>query len=1246
MELMCAVEAGGTAGWRIAAVISACVLLWGGSNEAAAQNYVWTTFVGRAGNTNGGDGVGTNAFFNQPTGGAMDAAANFYVPDEYNNAIRKVAPDGTVTTFAGKLGVAGTNDGTGGAARFTQPTNLTFDNNGNMYVVDTYAHTIRKITPAGVVTTLAGLGDVPGFSDGTGSAARFNQPNGIGYDTGANVLYVADGENGAIRKVTLSGVVTTIAGGGTSPGHLYYGVEQVAVNSSHLVYVLDAYNSTIWTMNTNGGSVTALAGPGAGSGWPVGSGSADGTGSAARFSFPESLWLDAAGNAFVADYSNDTIRKVTPAGVVTTVGGQPGVIGTANGTNTAALFNLEEGIFVDPWGNLYVADTQSSTIRVGYAGPPAIVGPPQSLTVAVGASPSFTVTAGGAAPKSAYQWRFNGVALTNNAHISGAQSNLFTVTSVTTNDAGTYQVIVTNAAGSTNVSATLTVTQMTPVITWTNPAAITYATALGSSQLNATANVPGSFLYTPAAGTVLSAGTNALTTVFTPTDIVDYSSATGTVSQVVLRAALTATASNAFRLYGQTNPGFGGTLTGIQNADNITATYATAATNTSPVGTYAIIPTLMDPNGRLPNYTVTTNNGVLTVNKATPTITNLPTATAITYGQTLASSTLSGWVVSVPGLFGFTTPSAAPDAGTALQSVTFTPTDTTNYNTVATNVSVTVGQATPLITWSAPASIAYGTGLSGVQLDATANVPGSFLYAPAAGTVLSAGTNTLTTVFTPTNTLDYSGATGAVSLVVSPVALSVTASNAFRLYGQANPGFGGTLAGIQNADNITATYATVATTASPVGTYAITPTLVDPNGRLPNYTVTTNNGVLTVNKATPTITNLPTATAITYGQTLASSTLSGWVVSVPGIFGFTTPSAAPDAGTALQSVTFTPTDTTNYNTVATNVSVTVGQATPLIIWSAPASINYGTGLSGVQLDATASVPGSFLYAPASGTVLSAGTNTLTTVFTPTNTLDYSGATGTVSLVVSPVALSVTANDAWRAYGATNPVFTVTYSGFVNGDSLTNSDVAGAPLLATPADTNSPVGMYAISNGVGTLTSTNYTFALTNGTLTVTAASLTITANDGTKVYGQTKTFAGTEFTASGLRGTDSVTGVALASLGAPGTAAVGEYPILASGATGSGLGNYTLGYVAGVLTVTPATPVTINSPMPLGDGTIALTFAGGDAGVSYRIQANSDLTTTNWGDVSTNLAGTNGLPSFTDLNAINHGSRFYRVVTP
>jgi hypothetical protein len=202
------------------------------------------------------------------------------------------------------------------------------------------------------------------------------------------------------------------------------------------------------------------------------------------------------------------------------------------------------------------------------------------------------------------------------------------------------------------------------------------------------------------------------------------------------------------------------------------------------------------------------------------------------------------------------------------------------------------------------------------------------------------------------------------------------------------------------------------------------------------------------------------------------------------------------------------------------------------------------------------------------------------------------------------------------------------------------------LLATLAVSNSPVGAYAISNNLGSLTSTNYTFAFSNGTLSITAIGLTITAGNATKVFGQTKTFVGTEFSTSGLYGTDNVASVTLSSTGAPASAPVGPYPIVPGNAAGNGLGNYIIGYSNGVLTVTAPTPVTIDSPLLLGNGAVELTFSGGDAGVSYRIQAASNVNNAAWNDVSTNLAGTNGLPDFIDLTATNSGTRFYRTVTP
>ena len=157
------------------------------------------------------DGTGGDARFNVPTGIAVNSAGTLYVTDSQNCTIRKITPAGVVTTFAGESGACGSADGTGNAARFSVPQGAAVDSTGNVYVADTFNHTIRKITPGGVVTTLAGLAGNIGSADGTGSAARFNSPRGVAVDS-AGTVYVADTNNHTIRKITAGGVVTTLAG--------------------------------------------------------------------------------------------------------------------------------------------------------------------------------------------------------------------------------------------------------------------------------------------------------------------------------------------------------------------------------------------------------------------------------------------------------------------------------------------------------------------------------------------------------------------------------------------------------------------------------------------------------------------------------------------------------------------------------------------------------------------------------------------------------------------------------------------------------------------------------------------------------------------------------------------------------------------------------------------------------------------------------------------------------------------------
>ena len=307
------------------------------------------------------DGPANTAQFSFPQGIAVDSTGTVYVADTNNNTIRKITPAGVVSTLAGLAGQGGTTDGTGSAARFSRIRGIAVDSSGTVYVSDFSNHTIRKITAGGVVTTLAGLAGSFGSADGTGNTARFGAPVGIAVDT-AGTVYVADSNNHAIRKVTAAGVVTTLAGGssgfadGTGSAARFALPSGVTVDSAGTVFVADTQNETIRQV-TAAGVVTTLAGA-AGV-----LGGLDGIGGGARFNNPQTVTVDSAGTVYVADTSNDTIRKITPGGVVTTLAGFIGSLGSANGFGTVARFAYPFGVAIDSNGNVYVADTTNHTIR-------------------------------------------------------------------------------------------------------------------------------------------------------------------------------------------------------------------------------------------------------------------------------------------------------------------------------------------------------------------------------------------------------------------------------------------------------------------------------------------------------------------------------------------------------------------------------------------------------------------------------------------------------------------------------------------------------------------------------------------------------------------------------------------------------------------------------------------------------------------------------------------------------------------
>ena len=715
----------------------------------------------------------------------------------------------------------------------------------------------------------------------------------------------------------------------------------------------------------------------------------------------------------------------------------------------------------------------------------------------------------------------------------------------------------------------------------------------------------------------------------------------------VTKASVTVTAADETKAYGAANPALTVSYSGFVNGETLATSgvtgapsLTTPATPTSAVGGYPIVAA----PGTLAaaNYSFTFVSGTLTVNKATLTVSadnvtkaygaanpaltvsyggfvNGDTAASLTAPPTVSTpATLTSAVGTYP-----ITASGAVSANYAISYVAGTLTVTKASVTVtAADETKAYGAANPALT------VSYSGFVNGETL-ATSGISGGPSLTTTATATSAVGGYPIVAAPGTLAAANYSFTFVSGTLTVNKATLTVSADNVTKAYGAANPALTVSYGGFVNGDTAASltTPPTVSTTATPtsaVGTYPITVS----GAVSANYTISYVPGMLTVNKAAVTVSADATARAYGAANPAFTASYSGFVngetLATSGVTGapsLTTPATPTSAvggypivaalGTlaaANYSFTFVSgTLTVNKATLtvsADNVTKAYGAANPALTVSYGGFVNGDTAAS-LTAPPTVSTPATLTSA--------VGTYPITASGAVSANYAISYVAGT--LTVTKASVTVTAADETKAYGAANPALTVSYSGFVNGETLATSGISGGPSLTTTATATSAVGGYPIVAAPGTLAAANYSFTFVSGTLTVNKATLTVSADNVTKAYGAANPALTVSY--GGFVNGDtaaSLTTPPTVSTTATPTSAVGTYPITVSGAVSA---NYTIGYVSGTLTVTPAvlTVTAANETKAYGAALPTLTvsysgFANGDTAASLTTPPTVSTTAT------------------------------------
>jgi sugar lactone lactonase YvrE len=1173
----------------------------------AGNQRVRSTFVGGSITTIAGNGIAgfsgdgdlaTSASFRVPIAVTFSAAGNLLIVDRDNARIREVAA-GTIATVAGNgtFGFSGDGGPAAGVASLLLPDGISFDALGNLYIADNGNFRVRRVTPDGLITTVAGNGTSGTSGDGGAATNAALRPTAVLADASGN-LFVADELNHRVRKIAADGTISTFAGGGVggdggpATAALVVGPRGLAMDAAGHLLISDSGNKRIRSVALDG-TISTIAGTGV-----AGFSGDGGPATSARLGSTYGITIDAAGNLFIADTSNHRIRKVGTDGIISTVAGT----GTAGGSGdggpaTSARLNSPNGVAIDPSGNLLIADTNNNRIRkvspdgtistIAGTGTPAFAGDGGPAVSAWLHRPSGILTDSQGAvyfsdwfnyrvrrigrQKPVLVWdtpadidygvplgsaRLNAIATHAGSPVSGTYTyDPPAGTLLNAGDGQTLSVWFTpdDISNFETVSATVSidVLPLTPTITWLPPADIVYGTLLGATQLNATASVPGTFVYTPPSGTTLPVGaTQPLSVVFMPSDSTNYTTAEAQVTITVLSSTPVA------RDVAIT------TTEGIAKSGVLPATSPAGEPLTFSIGTPPTKGTLVIDDATTGAFTYTPNADTLGYDPFT-------FRAADGGGE---SSTATGTV--------FVVADSPTRPGQIVRA------------SVASNGDQANGASS--FPWRSPAIsadgryVAFQSAASNLVADDTNSVADVFVHDRQTGqttrvSVDSSGAQANQGSFAPSINADgryVTFASGATNLVTGDTSAGVfvhdrqtgettrVSASFFGIDAPAISGDGRYVTFLSDVSNLvagdsngqpdvfvhdrlsaTTTRVNVASEGTEANDITYTRVSISADGRhvafssdASNLVAGDTNGVRDVfvhDRATGVTTRVSAADAdgVSFNPSMsadgrfvafdseASNLVAGDTNGASDVFvhdrlsGHTTRVSIASDGTESDSVSFFPslsadgryvafyswsqllvpgdanlwpdvfvhdvvTGTTTLVSVASdgmqgdNQSIlpsisadgrfiafpsmasnlvpddtngmvdvfVVGGAlaeptTPTITWLAPSDVVYGTPLGATQLNAAASVPGTFAYTPPAGTVLSIGTHTLSVEFTPEDAVRYAHASAEVNITVQPAPpLIVTAtapNGADSLYTASPYVITWNASGGAGGISQFN-----------------------------------------------------------------------------------------------------------------------------------------------------------------------------------------------------------------